>query len=48
MNKNNDNWNPEDWQGKSKQQYESSAFGAGISFAALFVLILCKLISNLF
>lgn len=48
MDKNNNEWNPKDWQGKSKRQYESSAFGAGVSLAALFVLILCKLISNLF
>tara|TARA_A100001201_G_scaffold142243_1_gene139895 strand:- start:1006 stop:1158 length:153 start_codon:yes stop_codon:yes gene_type:complete len=34
-----DNWDPNDWQGRSKQQYESSAVGAFISLLGFAIII---------
>jgi hypothetical protein len=42
--KKDDNWDPNDWQGKSKQQYESSAIGAFISILGAALIITYYLI----
>jgi len=48
MNKNKDKWNPEDWQGRSKKQYESSAIGAGVSIGGFLLIILMMFLYRLF
>lgn len=48
MNKNKNKWNPEDWQGRSRKQYESSAFGAGVSIGGFLLIILMMFLYRLF
>ena len=40
-------WDPNDWQGRSKKQYESSAMGATISIGGLILLILSMFLYRL-
>jgi hypothetical protein len=49
MNKNKNKWNPEDWQGRSKKQYESSAIGVGVSIAGFMIIyFIIKFINFIF
>ena len=52
MNKNKDKWNLEDWQGRSKKQYESSAIGVGVSMAGFMIIyftyVIIKFINFIF
>lgn len=40
-------WDPNDWQGRSKKQYESSAIGATVSIGGLILLILSMFVYRL-
>lgn len=52
MNKNKSKWNPKDWQGRSKKQYESSAIGVGVSMAGILIIyftyVIIKFINFIF
>lgn len=42
----NKNWNPNDWQGRSRKQVESSEMLAGISMIAVIVMVIGFVIYN--
>ena len=42
----NKNWNPNDWQGRSRKQVESSEMLAGISMIAVIVMVVGFVIYN--
>ena len=46
--KKDDKWDPNDWQGRSKKQYESSAIGAGVSIGGFLLIILMMFLYRLF
>ena len=45
--KKDDKWDPNDWQGRSKKQYESSAMGATVSIGGLILLVLSMFLYRL-
>tara|TARA_Y100000361_G_C10925278_1_gene221042 strand:+ start:53 stop:229 length:177 start_codon:yes stop_codon:yes gene_type:complete len=47
LKKNND-WDPNDWQGRTREQYESNAIGAVVSIGGCLLLIVCYLLMKLF
>ena len=46
--KKDDNWDPNDWQGRSRKQYESSALGATIALLGMAAMGIYKLIITIF
>ena len=46
--KKDDNWDPNDWQGRSRKQYESSAWGATITLLGMAAMGIYKLIITIF
>lgn len=46
--KKDDNWDPNDWQGRSRQQYESSAWVITVTLMLAAIMGIYKLITVLF
>ena len=46
--KKDDNWDPNDWQGRSRQQYESSAWAITVTLILAATMGIYKLITVLF